>query len=322
MFTENRVLSFVVLLFGLLLVACGASADEAPMVEESELAEAPMDEGAVAEPVEEPAPLPQTTPMPTATAPVARSGGDTLPEVASRPERLIVKNADLQLRVEDTDVAIDRVTQVVGDTGGYIISSRVWYEEWLEEEYKYASITVGVPVDRFETAMRRFRDIAVQVVDERASGQDVTDEYVDLQSRLRNLEATRDRIRGFLDQAESVEESLRINEELKAVEAEIEQVQGRMNYLYDRAAYSTVTLQLQPDLPAAPEPPTPTPTPEPQPWTPGQTMQAATTTLTTILQIVTEMAIWFAVVILPVFGLPLLVLYGVWRLARRWMKDR
>jgi len=49
------------------------------------------------------------------------------------------------------------------------------------------------------------------------SGQDVTDEYVDLQSRLGNLEATRDRIRTFLDQAQTVDEALRVNEQLAAV---------------------------------------------------------------------------------------------------------
>ncbi|HPD42084.1 MAG TPA: DUF4349 domain-containing protein, partial [Anaerolineae bacterium] len=96
------------------------------------------------------------------------------------------------------------------------------------------------------------------------SGQDVTDEYVDLQSRLGNLEATRDRIRTFLDQAQTVDEALRVNEQLAAVEAQIEQVKGRMVYLRERSAYSTITVQLDPELPSAPEV-TPVPTPT---WSP------------------------------------------------------
>jgi hypothetical protein len=184
------------------------------------------------------------TPAPTS----ASGGASALPSVVSRPNRMIIKNAEMQTTVEDTDVALDLVTQVVGDTGGYIISSRVWFQDWLGESYKYASVTLGVPVDRFELAMRRLRGLALSVDDERAAGQDVTDEYVDLDSRLGNLEATRDRIREFLDQATTVEESLRVNEELAKVEAEIETVKGRMNYLGDRSAFSTITIQLNPAL--------------------------------------------------------------------------
>jgi hypothetical protein len=214
--------------------------------------------------------------------------------------------AELRLLVGDTDIAIDRLTQIVGDVNGYIISSRVWYESWIGENYKYASVTMGVPVDRFETAMRRLRGVAAQVQDETASGQDVTDEYVDLDSRLDNLKATRDRIREFLDQAESVEESLRINEGLKKVEAEIETVQGRMNYLFDRAAYSTITVQISPELPDAPTPtltPPPTPTPTPEPWRASAVAQDAGQTLVAILRVLAEITIWFSVVFLP-FILP------------------
>lgn len=242
------------------------------------------------------------TPLPT-PLPIV-SGGNVLPAVVvPRANRLIVKNADLQLTVENTDVAIDRLTQVVGDVGGYIVSSRVWYQPWLDVEYKYASLTLGVPVDQFETAMRRLRDIALAVNDERASGQDVTDEYVDLESRLRNLEATRDRIRTFLDQAQNVDEALKVNQELKAVEAEIEAVQGRINYLFDRSSYSTITVQLSPALPGPPVDPTPTPTPTPEPWSAGRVAETAGNTFTAILRVLAELVIWFSIVVLP-FALP------------------
>lgn len=239
-----------------------------------------------------------STPAP---APIP-GGANALPSVASRPNRMIIKNAEMQTTVEDTDVAIDLVTQVVGDTGGYIISSRVWFQDWLGVQYKYASVTLGVPVDNFELAMRRLRGLAITVNDERAAGQDVTDEYVDLDSRLGNLEATRDRIREFLDQATTVEESLRVNAELAIVEAEIETVKGRMNYLGDRSAYSTITIQLNPALPPAPTPeptPTPTPTPTPEPWSASAVAADASHTLVSALQILAEVLIWFGIAVLP-----------------------
>jgi hypothetical protein len=243
--------------------------------------------------------------------------GNALPSVVARPNRLIVKNADLQLTVEDTDVAIDRLTQVVGDVGGYIISSRVWYQARLSIDYKYASITLGVPVDQFETAMRRLRDLALTVDDERAGGQDVTDEYVDLQSRLRNLEATRDRIRAFLDQAQTVEEALRVNEELKTVEDEIETVQGRMNYLFDRSSYSTITVELSPALPELPVTPTPTPAPAPEPWSAGRVAENASKTLASILRALAELAIWFGIVVLPIVLPPVALIVFIRYLFRR-----
>jgi hypothetical protein len=244
------------------------------------------------------------------------SGSAGAAALPGRPNRLIVKNAELKLLVADTDVAIDLTTQVAADCAGYIISSRVWYEPWQDESYKYAAITLGVPVDQFERAMRRLRGLAVQVVDETAAGQDVTDEYVDLQSRLDNLTATRDRIREFLDQAQTVEESLRVNDQLAAVEAQIEQVQGRMNYLFDRAAYSTITVLINPELPLVTPTPTPTPTPA-LPWSPAQTIEQAGRTLGAIVRVLVEIVIWLAIVVAPLAAPPILLVWLIRRYSRR-----
>jgi hypothetical protein len=118
--------------------------------------------------------------------------------VLERSNRMIVKNADIRLLVEDTNTAIDRTTQIVGDSGGYIVSSRVWFQDYGEHSLKYASVTLGVPVDEFEKVLSRLRGLAIEVRDETASGDDVTDQYVDLQSQLTNLEATRERVKSFL----------------------------------------------------------------------------------------------------------------------------
>jgi len=263
-----------------------------------------------------------TEKLSTAQAAVAASGEDTpinydALTLPYRSDRLIIKNAELSLLVTDTDNAIDRTAQIAADTGGYILSSRVWYQEWLGDNYKYATITIGVPAHQFEAAMRRLRGLAVRVTDENASGQDVTDEYVDLQSRLENLEATRDRIRTFLDQTTTVTEALTINEELKVVEEEIALVQGRMNYLFDRAAYSTITVDLNPELPDAT--PTPTPTPKP-PWDPGDTIQQAGGTLGAILCALAELAIWLGIVVVPLVAPPVIVVAFIAWIVRRWTR--
>ncbi len=266
---------------------------------------------------------PEAPPMEAIPEPEAVAGGASdmaLLDFGQRTSRMIIKNAEISLLVEDTDTAIDRTTQIVDDAGGYIISSRVWYQDWGSESYKYSTITIGIPVDEFERTMRRLRDIAVKVMDENAYGEDVTDEFVDLGSQLANLEATRDRIKTFLDQAKTVEEALAVNEELSQIEGQIEEIRGRMNYLEDRAAFSTITITISPDLPDLVPTPTltptatntPRPTMTPTPWDASKTVVRAKRTLTQTYQGLFELAIWIGLYLLPVLGPPLLVVILIW----------
>jgi predicted nucleic acid-binding Zn-ribbon protein len=88
-------------------------------------------------------------------------------------------------------------------------------------------------VNEFEKVLSKLRGLATKVVDETAAGDDVTDQFVDLQSQLTNLEATRARIQDFLKDARTIDEALRINQELSNIEGQIEQIKGQMNYLND-----------------------------------------------------------------------------------------
>jgi len=181
-----------------------------------------------------------SAPLPTAAAfEISNPAGDLT--VIERSNRMIVKNADVRLTVKDTDVAIDRTTQIIGDAGGYIVSSRVWYQDYYGNNLKYAAITIGVPVDEFEKVLSHLRGLAIKVVDETAAGDDVTDQYVDLQSQLTNLEATRARIQEFLKDTKTIEEALRINQELSNIEGQIEQIKGQMNYLKVSSAVTALS---------------------------------------------------------------------------------
>lgn len=303
-----------VLAFLLVLAACGgAAATEAPMVTDpyaDAVSEEPLSQaGAPAERAEAEEPAPMAT---AAAFEIANASGDLT--VIERANRMIVKNADVRLMVADTDVAIDRATQIIGDAGGYIVSSRVWYQDYYGSSLKYASITIGVPVEEFEQVLTRLRRLAVRVVDETAAGDDVTEQYVDLQSQLENLEATRARIQEFLKDAKTVDEALRINQELSNIEAQIEHIKGRMNYLDDRSSYSTITLNLEPELPAL----TPAPASTPIPWNPGETFGDAKSTLAALYQGVGNFMIWLVVVILPVLLPPAIILWALWK----WMNRK
>jgi hypothetical protein len=253
------------------------------------------------------------------TVPVAQL--NTSAGAPYRSSRLIIKNGEMNLIVADTDRALDQITSVAVEAGGYVIGSR----SWTQDVFKYATLTLGVPVDQFEAVQRRLRGLAVQVVSDAASGQDVSDEYVDLQSRVSNLEATAARIREFLKQATDVEEALAVNGKLTEVEAELEQVKGRMAYLADRSAFSTLTINLEPQRPTPTAMPTPTatatlmptPTATPDVWQPDRTLAAAGDRLDRILRGVGDLAIWFGVTILP-FAAPVMIVGGLgWRARRK-----
>ena len=235
---------------------------------------------------------------------------DTANTVAQPQARLIIKNGELAILVTDTDTAVASATQLVADLGGYIISQQIFD---VQVGHSAANMQLAVPVTQFETALTQLRLLG-EVTNDFAGGQDVTDEFVDLGSRLDNLIATRDRLRTFLDNAETVEEALRINDELKAVEEEIAIIQGRRNYLSDRSAFSTIDLSLQPLLPT----PTPSPIPTPASWQPGNTAQLAMVNLQESAQETADFSIYYGIVCGPWLLLLALVGWLGWRINRRF----
>ena len=267
----------------------------------------------------------QAAPAPAATSgAIVQTGPDTITNSAGSAGHMIVKNGDVKLLVKDTDRALDGVTQIVSDVQGYIVSSRVWYQDYHGTNYKYATLTMGIPVDQFENVLLRLRGLSIRVLDENATGQDVTDQYVDLQSQMTNLEATRDRIKGFLDQAKTVDDALRINQQLSDVEAQIEQIKGKMNYLSNRSAFSTLTIDLEPDLPPVVMTPTPTATPVPlqplSPWDPSKTTQSVTNALVSSYRVIIDLLIWIFVVMVPILAPPVLLIWLILWLIRKKSK--
>ena len=238
------------------------------------------------------------------------SAADVANTVAQPQARLIIKNGELAIMVVDTDTAVASATQLVADLGGYIISQQIFD---VQVGHSAANMQLAVPVTQFETALTQLRLLG-EVTNDFAGGQDVTDEFVDLGSRLDNLIATRDRLRTFLDNAETVEEALRINDELKTVEEVIAIIQGRRNYLSDRSAFSTIDLSLQPLLPT----PTPSPIPTPSSWQPGNTAQLAMVNLQESAQETADFSIYYGIVCGPWLLLLALVGWLGWRVNRRF----
>jgi hypothetical protein len=289
------------------LIAAGCAAPAPPAAQEQAAGEAfaPVEEE---EMMEEPALAPLAD-MDDTGADGAEAGlppvQDANQPVGQTQDRLIVKNGELDLLVEDTDRALAQIAQIAVDNGGYVLNS----QSWQTGEVKAGAITIAVRAENFEAAMRRLSDTSLEVLRETSSGQDVTAEFVDLESRLRNLEATRDRLRTFLEEAQDVDEALAVNRELSQIEAEIEQVRGRMNYLSGRATYSTITINLSM--------PYDVPTPTPTPWSLGRTFDSAVKAQGALVRFLAQAATWLIVVFGPYLVVLAIIILIVRALVRR-----
>lgn len=161
----------------------------------------------------------------------------------SQLQRLVIRNASMSIEVAGVREAESAIRTKVDELGGYIVEVQT---NGSEEESMTARMTFRVPSERFDDALSGVQGLAEKVRSRSITGTDVTEEYVDLDSRLRNLEATRDRLAGFLEDASTVEEALQVNESLTQVQGDLEQIRGRMQYLEQSAALSTFTIDLAP----------------------------------------------------------------------------
>lgn len=149
-----------------------------------------------------------------------------------------------------------------------------------------------------------------KLISENETVQNVTTQYVDLQSRLKNLRTEQQRLLQLLSQAQNLSDTLTIQDKLTDVEGQIEQIEGQINQLSSQTAYSMVTVNLSSNAP----PVAPKPAP-PKPWSPGDIFSAAASTMIAILQVVVDILIWVAV--FAVFWLPVLAGFYVWRRLRQ-----
>jgi hypothetical protein len=210
---------------------------------------------------------------------------------AQAQERLIIRTGILSIVVEDTEETLVDITRLAEGNGGWVVSSNVFQSSG---DVKSGEVTVRIPAEGFSRAMETIKAMAIEVTNELTSGKDFTDEFVDLSSRLGNLEATASRVRNFLDETKNVEEALAVNAELSRLEEQIEVIKGRMQFLEQSAAFSTIAVNLTPDELSRPI------------EVPEGVARDAVEALLGILEGVANFLIW-----LLIYLLPLILLLGI-----------
>jgi len=162
-------------------------------------------------------------------------------------DRKIIRNADLTLETESPTEGLRRITAAAESHGGFVVSSEFKQNPVAPGANPSQIVTViaRVPASQFAFALEQIRSAGDRVVSEKVSGQDVSEEYLDVEARLRNKKALEGQFLEIMKQARKVEDALDVQTQLADVRTEIERLEGRRRFLENQAALSTITTTLQ-----------------------------------------------------------------------------
>ena len=223
------------------------------------------------------------------------TGGTT-----SAIDRMMIYNANLEIAVISPDEVMQAIIEMAEDEGGFVVSSNSYKTYSNDRTLPRANITVRVPAEKLEVIMEDIKALtpnpAEDVISENISGSDVTSEYTDLESRLRNLEAAEEALVKLMEDARDPEDVLAIFDELTYYRGEIEVVKGRMKYLEESADLSALTVNIVAKESLQPI--------EIVGWQPKGTAKRAVESLIEAVQFLGDAAIWFGIYCLP-FLIPL-----------------
>jgi hypothetical protein len=176
----------------------------------------------------------------TAAAPIAAPVESSVPTVGPQ----VVQTASVSLTVgrDDFEQTVDRARTIALGLGGFVVSSSASQEG--ETRMVSGTLVVRVPEGSYAEAMSRLTALG-RVEGQEETGQDVSQELVDLGARARHLEAVERQLLELLDRAHTVSAALAVQSQLNQVQLDLEQTRGRLLYLRDQVTYATISLDIR-----------------------------------------------------------------------------
>jgi len=219
------------LLLPALVIGCGADREYAPQQAK---------DGGVTQSAPPPAP-PPPPPSPNGSP---SSGGGSLPSPVPTPdptERQIIRSGEISLRIASLDSAERAVTTIATANNGYLSNSS---RERSTGNAMIGTAQLRIPADKFQSVLGAVRRLG-EVESERISANDVTEEYVDINARLKTQQELEARILNLLNERSGkLSDIIEIEGKLADVRREIEGIQGRLRYLQGQISYSTLTVTM------------------------------------------------------------------------------
>lgn len=210
--------------------------------------------------------------------------------------RLVIQDTNLSLVVKEVATVIKQIESITSNLGGYLVNSYLSRPEGAAS----GNIVVRVPESKRPEALESFKKMSLKVVSESVSGTDVTDEYVDLESRLTILLTTKQKFEAILNRAESVTDLLSVQRELTTLQGQIDSLRGQQKYYQQSAKLSKISVYLSTDelsLPYAPS----------TEWRPLVVFKTAVRSLISTLRGFGNLLIWLTVY--SVIFVPLVVVF-------------
>lgn len=179
-------------------------------------------------------PVSDTTTVPLADADGSRSAGEAF-------NRKIIRNAEMAIEVEEPAPAQQRISSIAESNGGFIVTSEI---RQSGGSMSTVTITMRVPADKFGAAVEAIRTGGGTVLREKITGQDVTEEYIDLEARIRTKVALEQQFLEIMKRANTVSDALEVQTQIANVRTEIERLEGRKRFLENQSSLSTITVTI------------------------------------------------------------------------------
>ncbi len=154
-------------------------------------------------------------------------------------ERKVIKRGEIRFQTRSIGETTSFITKNVNDLKGYISSDNVYNSD----DRVTQRIEIRIPSDSFDDLLAGISEIARKIDFKNVQVQDVTEEYIDIEARIKTKKELESRYRELLSKAKTVEEILSIEKELGALRSDIESIEGRLKYLKDQVSFSTLSVE-------------------------------------------------------------------------------
>ena len=162
-------------------------------------------------------------------------------------DRKIIRNADVTLEVDSTTDAQHRVSSIAEANGGFVVTSEAKQREHVDPSKRTIDIklVVRIPSEKFGFALDQIKQLAGNLPAENVTGQDVTEDFIDIEARIKTQKALEFQFLEIMKQADSVVEALEVQRQIADVRTDIEKLEGRKRFLENRSSLSTITVNIQ-----------------------------------------------------------------------------
>ena len=168
------------------------------------------------------------------------------PTSLGNEEKKIQRNANISIEVKNLDESIDKLNEIILLFNAEIISSN---KGGMDFGQPYANIRIRVLSGNLDSAINEFKKLSTKIISENIYTNDVTEEFIDTEARLKIMKSTEDRFNSLLLKSETVEEIIQVEKELMRIRGDIESLEGRLNYLSKTTDTSEINLNLNEQVP-------------------------------------------------------------------------